>query len=254
MHSRRSWCLKPKASQNSPHVALLSAALRYTRVYNEWNDRVHPVREGGRLLYTYMMHSSHSSAQTSPSGFSNGAGRTGSFAHPPRNIHALGIQGGMVVVDFGAGSGAYTLGMAERLQGSGYVYAIDVQQELLRRIKNEAHRQHLKNVETIWSDLESPGGSKIADHHADLVLISNLLFQVEHKEAVLAEAWRILDARGHLAIIDWSDSYGGMGPHKKEVVKKERALELADTNGFEFVKEFDAGAHHYGLMFRPKMR
>ena len=182
------------------------------------------------------------------------AHRTGAFAHPPRNIAALGIQGGMVVADFGSGSGAYALGIAERLQGSGHIYAIDVQQELLRRIKSEAHKKNYKNIEIIWSDLEAPNGSKIADHHADIVLISNLLFQVEAKEAVLAEAWRILDARGTLAIIDWSDSFGGMGPHKKEVVSKDKMLGLAASCGFELVKEFDAGAHHYGLIFRPKVR
>lgn len=156
-----------------------------------------------------------------------------------------------MVADFGAGSGAYALGIAERLQGAGHVYAIDVQQELLRRIKNEAHRKGLKNLEIIWSDLESPNGSKIAERHVDLVLISNLLFQVERKEAVLEEALRILDMRGALAIIDWSDSYGGMGPHKKEVVKKEKAKQLAESCGFELEGEFDAGAHHYGLLFRP---
>ena len=176
---------------------------------------------------------------------------TAGFAHPARNVIALGVQAGQTVVDFGAGSGAYVFAMSERLQGTGHVYAIDVQQDLLRRIKNEAHKRGLKNVEVIWSDLEKPGGSKIADRHVDLVLISNLLFQVEDKKQLFAEAWRILKATGRLAVIDWSDSFGGMGPVKREVVKKEKALELAAQNGFESLGEFKAGAHHYGLIFRP---
>lgn len=177
-----------------------------------------------------------------------------SFAHPHRNIDALDIRPGMTVADFGAGSGAYVLAVAERLGGLGHVYAVDVQQELLRRIKNEAHKRGFKNVEIIWSDLEKPNGSKIADKHADLVLISNLLFQVDAKEAVLAEAWRIVSPAGSLAIIDWSESFGGMGPIKKDVVKKEKAVEFAESCGFELMREFEAGAHHYGLLFRPKMR
>jgi ubiquinone/menaquinone biosynthesis C-methylase UbiE len=176
---------------------------------------------------------------------------TAGFAHPARNVDFLGVDQGMTVADFGSGSGAYVLAIAERLKGSGHVYAVDVQQELLRRIKNEAHKRGYKNVEIIWSDLEKPGGSKIADRHADLVLISNLLFQVEEKKALFIEAWRILKPTGKLAVIDWSDSFGGMGPVKKEVVKKETALELARANGFEALGEFKAGAHHYGLMLRP---
>jgi ubiquinone/menaquinone biosynthesis C-methylase UbiE len=176
---------------------------------------------------------------------------TAGFAHPPRNVAALGIEPGMRIADFGAGSGAYVLAMAERLTNSGTVYAIDVQRDLLRRIKNDAHRAGYKNIEIIWSDLEVPNGSRIADKHLDLVLISNLLFQVDAKDVLIAEARRILKPDGRLAIVDWSDSYKGMGPHKKDVVKKEDARGLATEGGFELLREFEAGAHHYGLVFRP---
>ena len=134
---------------------------------------------------------------------------TAGFAHPARNVAVLGVDTGMTVVDFGAGSGAYVYAIAERLQGTGHVYAIDVQQDLLRRIKNESHKRGYQNVEIIWGDLEKQGGSKIAERHVDLVLISNLLFQVEDKKALYAEAWRILKPTGRLAIIDQVDLLAG---------------------------------------------
>lgn len=175
---------------------------------------------------------------------------TANFAHPKRNVGALGIEPGMSVADFGSGSGIYVLHIAEALEHSGHVYAVDVQQDLLRRVKNEAHRRGFKNVGIIWTDLERPGSSKLADKTLDLVLISNLLFQIENKAAVLAEAWRILKPTGRLAIIDWSESFGGMGPIKENVVTKEAALALARDSGFELQREFSAGAHHYGMMLR----
>ena len=176
---------------------------------------------------------------------------TAGFAHPVRNVDALGIERGYTVADFGSGSGAYVLAIAEKLQNQGHVYAVDVQQDLLRRTKNEAHKKGYKNVEIIWGDLEKSGGSKIADRHVDLVLISNLLFQVDGKASLLIEARRILRPNGRLVIIDWSESFGGMGPIKRAVVTRESALELAHDAGFEQVKEFDAGAHHYGLILKP---
>jgi ubiquinone/menaquinone biosynthesis C-methylase UbiE len=175
---------------------------------------------------------------------------TAGFAHPVRNVAALGLQAGMTVADFGSGSGAYTLAIAARLEGSGHVYAVDIQRDLLRRTHNEAHKRGLKNLSVIWADLEKRGASKIADRKLDLVLISNLLFQLDDKSAPLLEAWRILKPTGYLAIIDWSDSFGGMGPIKQDVVTKEKALELAQKTGFELTREFPAGAHHYGLIFR----
>ena len=174
---------------------------------------------------------------------------TAGFAHPENNVGAFGIAPGMTVADFGAGSGHYTLAIAKKLEHKGHVYAIDVQKDLLGRIRTEAHKHGFKNVETIWGDLEYMGGSKIADKHADVVLISNLLFQLEVKEPPLAEAKRILKRDGRLIIIDWSESFGGLGPIKKHVIKKERAIELAEAEGLRLMDEFPAGEHHYGLIF-----
>ncbi|MDP3965173.1 MAG: methyltransferase domain-containing protein [bacterium] len=174
------------------------------------------------------------------------------FAHPARNVGALGITPGMKVADFGSGGGAYTLAIAESLTNSGHVYAIDVQRDLLRKTKNEAHKRGYKNVEIIWGDLEYAGAAKIADGALDVVLISNLLFQINDKNAVLAEARRVLKPSGRLVIIDWSDSFGGMGPQEVDVVTKEATESLALSCGFEHVREFPAGSHHYGLVFRKK--
>ncbi len=175
--------------------------------------------------------------------------RTHGFAHPARNVSALGIEPGMKVADFGAGSGVYVNLIAEALLGSGTVYAIDIQKELLRRIKNEAARRGHTNVEILWGDLEEEGGSKLGSV-LNLVLISNLLFQVRDKDAILIEAARVLKPGGRVAIIDWSESFGGLGPAKEMVVTKEAAYEHARKAGLTFVKEFPAGAHHYGLIFR----
>lgn len=178
------------------------------------------------------------------------------FAHPKRNVSALGIRPGMAIADFGSGSGAYVLAIAEALRGFGHVYAIDIQRDLLRRIKNEASRRGYHNAEIILGDVEKPRGSKIADGRVDLVIISNLLFQLVDKSASLAEANRILKPGGRLAIIDWTDSQPvrgrGIGPAQKDIVSKTKAVGLASATGFILSGDFPAGAHHYGLIFRRK--
>lgn len=171
------------------------------------------------------------------------------FAHPPRNVAALGVEPGMHIADFGSGSGAYVLAIAERLTGSGVIYAIDIQKDLLRRTLNEARSRSLQTVHIVWGDLEKPHGSKLAHHSQDLVLISNLLFQVEDKRALFIEARRILKPHGRLAVIDWKESFGGMGPIAKHVVTQDAAVAYAETNGFVLSSNFEAGAHHYGLIF-----
>src|ERR1700758_2804868 len=95
------------------------------------------------------------------------------FAHPPTILDHFGLTEGMVVADFGAGSGHYSHLLADAVGKSGRVYAIDVQRDLLKRIKNDVARRGQRNIETIWGDLENTEGSKIADHSLDFVLMSN---------------------------------------------------------------------------------
>lgn len=176
------------------------------------------------------------------------------FAHPERNVRAFSLQPGMVVADFGAGSGAYVFAMAEALGNVGHVFAVDVQKDLLRRIHSEAQRRGLDTVSIVWGDVEAAHGSKIADASVDRVLISNMLFQAEHKNRVLKEAMRILKDDGQLYVIEWSDSFGGLGPQKQDIVTEDALLEIADREGFEATGRFRAGAHHYGVRFRKTVQ
>lgn len=177
---------------------------------------------------------------------------TGAFANPTANVEAMHIDQGMKVADFGAGSGAYVLAAARAVGQSGRVYAIDVQKDLLTRIKNNAAREGHGNVAIIWGDFEQAGGTKIKDGALDFVIISNVLFQLEHPAAALVEAARVLRPSGRVGIIDWSDSFGGMGPRASHVVTKEKALALAREAGLALIREFPAGAHHYGLLLKKQ--
>ena len=160
------------------------------------------------------------------------------FAHPARNVSALGVEPGMKVADFGSGSGAYVLAIAEALAGSGQVYAIDIQKDLLRRTKNEAEKKGYKNVEILWADLEAPLGSKIADDALELVLVSNLLFQIEDKRQVLHEAKRILRPNGRLAVMIgrnvWARRLCRRAEGRREFPVSKAASEASvETEGFQ---------------------
>lgn len=170
------------------------------------------------------------------------------FIAPDKAIRSMGVEPGMIVADFGAGSGFYTLESAKRVGSAGKVYAIDIQKELLKAIKGKAETEGYNNVEILWADLEQPEGSKLAAGSADRVIISNILFQVNNKQAMAQEAERILKKEGRLILIEWSES-SKLGPTAEQRLSKEQAKELFEGVGLFFEKEFDAGSSHYGLIF-----
>lgn len=173
-----------------------------------------------------------------------------SFSNPKRNIEQLGLEEGMKVADFGAGAGYLAVEAADAVGQNGLVYVIDIQQELLTKAKHLAKEHHLKSIVFIHGDLEKDGGSTLQAESVNIVIISNLLFQVEEKAAIIKEAHRILKEAGKLLLIDWSESFGGLGPQEEHVFPKHAAREVMETMGFVFSKEIDAGAYHYGFIFK----
>lgn len=175
------------------------------------------------------------------------------FAEPRPILNLAGIEPGMTVADLGAGAGAFSLEAARRVGSEGRVYAVDVNKELLAKVKADAMREQLASrIEIVWADAEAPQGTKLADLSVDMVLLCNVLFLAEDKEALAKEANRILRPGGRVLVLDWTDSFGGLGPAPQAVVARDAALALFQRQGFALSKEIPGGDHHYALILKKQ--
>ncbi len=172
------------------------------------------------------------------------------FSKPARNIGHLVLLPGEHVADFGAGSGFHSIAAAEFVGPGGVIYAIDIQQGLLRRIATLA-RESGHTIRVVHGDLEKRGGSMLPDTSVSAVIAANILFQIEKKERFVEEIARVLRRGGKTLVIDWKDSYNNIGPHLESVVREEAARSLFEKAGFVFEKEVpNVGEHHYGFIVR----
>lgn len=171
------------------------------------------------------------------------------FSDPEKVISEMFIAQGMTVADFGSGAGFYTLALAKKVGPYGRVFAIDSNPDFLRRIKNEAVRSGLQNIEVVQGDLESRKGSGLLSASVDRIVIANTLFSMENVDEIVLEAKRVLKHDGKVVVIDWNESYGQIGPHTDHVITKDEAREMFEKEGFHLESFVDAGSHHYGMLY-----
>jgi len=169
------------------------------------------------------------------------------FVNPNNVLIKLGLQKNMQAADLGCGSGGWVLPLAKILE-DGFVFAVDIQAEPLSALEGKAKHEGLRNIRTITADLETKV-EKIPMASCDLVILANILFQVEDKNAVFMTAIRILKSGGKLLVVDWKEN-SAMGPKQdkfpmREVEAITKKIGLKQTQNLDE----ETGAYHYGLVF-----
>lgn len=166
------------------------------------------------------------------------------FLNPSKVLDILDLKESLTAADFGSGSGGWAIPLAKRLK-QGKVYAIDILQEPLSALKSKTRLENILNIEIVKSDVERT--SKLLSNSCDLILMTNLLFEVDDKKKTMEEGKRVLKKGGKLLIVDWKKE-APLGP--KDKVSVEEIKKIAREIDFKLEKEFEAGLYHWGMVFK----
>lgn len=175
--------------------------------------------------------------------------KTKAFLDPAKLLAAVPVTPNMHVADFGCGNGYYAIAAASLVGKKGQVYALDILEDCLSQVGSLAKLVGMQNISTKQSNLEKFGSCDLSDTCCDLVIISNLLHQVQNRENVLREAYRILKTSGRLLVVEWRPE-SRLGPESSLRLGPEEVRALLERFSFRPVSELSAGSFHYAFLYQ----
>lgn len=137
-------------------------------------------------------------------------------------IEELKITTGMKVMDIGCGPGRITLPLAEKVGPEGLVYAFDIQDKMLNRVKEKADLRKINNIVLKKIYL---GEEKLERLDADRGVLVTVLGEIPEKEKALNDIFMALKPGGVLAVSEIM-----FDPHYQS---RKKVLKLATAVGFK---------------------
>src|SRR5687768_8349392 len=117
----------------------------------------------------------------------------------PDIFAALGVKPGSRIADLGSGDGWLTLQLARELGPSGRVFAVDISESALNRLRETVAKDALRNVEIVLAADDDP---RLPVGTLDGVVILNAYHEVTKRVPVLEGVRRALKPGGVLVIVD----------------------------------------------------
>jgi len=157
-----------------------------------------------------------------------------------RVIETLHLGPGDTAADVGCGDGFYTIPLARFLGPTGKVYAEDISDVELNKLKQHLSQEGLKNVEVIKGAEDDP---KLPKDGVDAALIVNAYHEMTAHEVMLRHTLAALKPRGTFVLMEgiW-DSREGQS-RDEQIKHHQLAPKLAkqelEKAGFEIVEVHD---------------
>jgi ubiquinone/menaquinone biosynthesis C-methylase UbiE len=165
-------------------------------------------------------------------------------------MDALGVGDGSVVADLGAGSGWFTIRLADRVGPNGRVYAEDIQPQMIDSIRRRVGKIGLKNVTTVLGTPNDP----MLPGPVDAVLIVDAYYEIAQPVVLLRNVARSLKPSGRIGIVNFTKEGGGPGPRMEDRVDPERVIRDAQAAGLVLRSRETFLRYQYMLVFEKAGR
>ena len=182
----------------------------------------------------------------------HGGKSTESLINAKKVLQQIEINQNFSILDLGCGSGYFSIQAAKNfINETGIIYAIDIHEESINKLKNKFSKMELSNIKPIIADVTE--GLPVEEKSIDFCIIANVLhgFVVNGEtEMVLDNLEHVLKKNALVAVIEFKKSKLVPGPPIDERLSRFDAMKLMTLRPFKFIKNIKVGLLHYGLLFK----
>ncbi|SMP68399.1 Methyltransferase domain-containing protein [Neorhodopirellula lusitana] len=181
----------------------------------------------------------------------------------------LGIESGMTLVDLGCGNGFWTLPMArqckveadseESKQGEpkrgrsnasrvrvdgdrdteayqGQVLAVDIQKEMLQKLRRNAARAKIENIVPVIGEVDNPN---LPANEIDLVLMVDVYHEFSHPQSMLWEIRKSLKLSGVIALLEYRAEDPDVPIKPLHKMSKAQIMKEYTASNLKLVREYN---------------
>lgn len=149
---------------------------------------------------------------------------------PQKVLDYLLLKEGESVADIGAGTGYFSLLFARRVGGSGLVYALDVDENMVKLLEKRAIKEKITNLKARLVPFDSPG---LPPAVVDLVFICDTYLFFENRGEYLKHVRESLKSNGRLAIVSFNYRAEIPGaPPRHKMISREQTISEVQQAGF----------------------
>ncbi len=160
----------------------------------------------------------------------------------------LGLKPGMWIADIGAGSGYHAVRMAKRI-GNGKVFAVDVEQEMIRYMDERFKKSKITNIKTVQgSEQDIP----IEEGTMDIVLMVDVYHEFSYPFEMGRSLHRILKSDGRVYLVEFRAEDSSVPIKAVHKMSESQAVKEMKAAGFELETNIDNLPWQHCLVFRKK--
>lgn len=163
---------------------------------------------------------------------------------PEAVIEKIELNEGQKVVDIGCGIGYFTFPMARVVGENGFVYGVDISEEMINEAKRRYSSMEIVSLNNIKFIQSKENIVPLENDIADVVFMANVFHELDEPDNLLKEIKRILKQNGKLVIVEWKKEEMEMGPPLHHRKTKEEISNTIIGNGYDYLEVFEIPPAH----------